>query len=250
MSAIGQVGSPATQRPSTFMDLFAGCGGLSLGLLQAGWSGVLAIEKDPLAFSTIDYNLIQPQSCPSFDWAPWFPKHSCSVAHFNDTYAHELATLRGKITLVAGGAPCQGFSLAGRREQHDQRNSLFRDFIHTVENLSPALVVLENVHGITMPFVAGAMQTKPVSAADEITRSLEALGYVVFNELIQCHHFGVPQRRARYFMVGVRRAAMRDSRSSVSPFAMLRDLQPLFLMSKNLTSSMSIAEAISDLEAK
>ena len=62
------------QSKPTFVDLFAGCGGLSLGLLKAGWSGVLAVEKDPLAFKTIEHNLIAPGACPKFDWPPWFPR--------------------------------------------------------------------------------------------------------------------------------------------------------------------------------
>ena len=250
MSVVREFGSPATQTQPTFIDLFAGCGGLSLGLLNAGWSGVLAIEKDALAFSTIDYNLIQPQLCPSFDWAPWFPKEPCSVADFNIQYGHELAALRGQLTLVAGGAPCQGFSLAGRRELEDERNSLFRDFLHTVEILSPAMVVLENVHAITVPFLAQNRHVNRVSVADQIRKSLDTLGYNVFNELVKCQHFGVPQRRARYFMVGVKRALVKSHCSSVSPLAMMRDLQPSFLESKNLASSINIVEAISDLEAR
>ena len=100
-------GSPES-KPS-FVDLFAGCGGLSLGLLKAGWSGVLAIEKDPLAFKTIEHNLIGPETCPKYDWPPWFPKEPHTVADFNTRYAQQMQALRGRISLVIGGPLAKDF---------------------------------------------------------------------------------------------------------------------------------------------
>ena len=244
-------GSPES-KPS-FVDLFAGCGGLSLGLLKAGWSGVLAIEKDPLAFKTIEHNLIGPETCPKFDWPPWFPKEPHTVADFNVRYAQEMQALRGRIALVVGGAPCQGFSLAGLREHADERNSLFQDFLHTVATLSPALVMLENVHAITMPFVrsAGTCYNR-ISVADEIKSSLEAAGYKVFSELMKCQEFGVPQRRSRYFIAGVKNRLIKDGFDSMSPFSIMAELRQSFLSSKGLrgSSAITITEAVSDLEAR
>ena len=241
------------QSKPTFVDLFAGCGGLSLGLMKAGWSGVLAIEKDPLAFKTIEHNLITPETCPKFDWPPWFPKEPHTVSDFNAKYAQQAQALRGKVTLVAGGSPCQGFSLAGRREHLDERNSLFQDFLNTVGTLSPALVILENVHAITMPFARseGTLANR-VSVADEIKTSLEAAGYKVFSELVKCQEFGVPQRRSRYFIAGVKNRLIKNGFGSKSPFSILTELRQAFLSSKSLpeSSTITITEAVSDLEAK
>ena len=244
-------GSPKS-RPS-FVDLFAGCGGLSLGLLKAGWSGVLAIEKDPLAFKTIEHNLIGPETCPKFDWPPWFPKEPHTVADFNVRYAQQMQALRGRISLVVGGSPCQGFSLAGRREREDERNSLFQDFLDTVATLSPALVILENVHAITIPFVRseGTCGNR-VSVADEIKTSLDAAGYKVFSELVKCQEFGVPQGRSRYFIVGVKNGLIKHGFDSMSPFSIMTELRESFLSSKGLrcSSAITITEAVSDLEIK
>ena len=244
-------GSPES-KPS-FVDLFAGCGGLSLGLLKAGWSGVLAIEKDPLAFKTIEHNLIGPETCPKYDWPPWFPKEPHTVADFNARYAQQMQALRGRISLVIGGAPCQGFSLAGRREREDERNSLFQDFLDTVATLSPTLVMLENVHAITIPFVrSGGTGGNRVSVADEVKTSLEAAGYKVFSELVKCQEFGVPQRRSRYFIAGVKNGLIKHGFDSMSPFSIMTELRQSFLSSKGLrwSSAITITEAVSDLEIR
>ena len=244
-------GTPRS-KPS-FIDLFAGCGGLSLGLLKAGWSGVLAIEKDPLAFKTIEHNLIEPETCPKFDWPHWFPKEPHTVADFNVKYTHQVQALRGNVVLVVGGSPCQGFSLAGRRERADQRNSLFQDFLDTVATLSPALVMLENVYAITIPFVRseGTCGNR-VSSADEIKTSLEAAGYKVFSELVKCQEYGVPQRRSRYFIAGVKNGLIKDGFESMSPFSIMTEFRQSFLSSKGLreSSAITITEAVSDLEAR
>ena len=237
----------------TFIALFAGCGGLLLGLLKAGLSGVLAIEKDPLAFKTFEHNLIGPETYPKFDWPPWFPKKPHTVADFNVRFGQQIQSLRGNVTLVVGGCPCQGFSLAGRREHFDERNSLFQDFLDTVAILSPALVILENVHAITMPFVRseGTCGNR-VSVADEIKAALEAAGYKVFSELVKFQEFGVPQRRSRYFIAGVKNRLIKDGFDLMSPFSIMTELRQSFLNSKGLreSSAITITEAVSDLEAR
>lgn len=241
------------QSKPTFVDLFAGCGGLSLGLLKAGWSGVLAIEKDPLAFKTIEHNLIATETCPKFDWPSWFPREPHTVSEFNTKFAQQAQALRGNVALVAGGSPCQGFSLAGRREHLDERNSLFKDFLDTVGTLSPALVILENVHAITMPFTRSeGTCANRVSVADEVKTSLETAGYKVFSELVKCQEFGVPQRRSRYFIAGVKNRLIKDGSGSVSPFSIVKELRQAFLSSRGLPedSTTTITEAVSDLEAK
>ena len=130
---------------------------------------------------------------------------------------------------------------------------MFQDFLDTVGTLSPALVILENVHAITMPFTCpeGTCANR-VSVADEIKISLEAAGYKVFSELVKCQEFGVPQRRSRYFIAGVKNRLIKDGFGSMSPFSILTEFRQAFLSSKGLPESptTTISEAVSDLEAK
>jgi DNA (cytosine-5)-methyltransferase 1 len=90
----------------TVIDLFAGCGGLSLGLFQSGWQGLFAVEKNPCAFETLKYNLID--RCKHFIWPNWLTKGPLDISLVNSLYKEQLMALRGKIGLVAGGPPCQG----------------------------------------------------------------------------------------------------------------------------------------------
>jgi DNA (cytosine-5)-methyltransferase 1 len=130
-----------------FIDLYAGCGGLSLGLMSAGWEGVLAVEKDSLAFETLKHNLIDGTK-HRYAWPIWFPREATPIGPFIAKYRAEVEQLKGKITLLAGGPPCQGFSLAGKREKKDPRNQLFKKYVEIVKVLRPPLLLLENVRGI------------------------------------------------------------------------------------------------------
>ncbi len=110
----------------TYIDLFAGCGGLSLGLHAAGWQGLFAVEKSPDAFKTLEYNLIEKIN--HFEWPTWLPKQALEINSVLDNYQTELQNLKGKVTLVAGGPPCQGFSMAGKRNEFDLRNDLINSY--------------------------------------------------------------------------------------------------------------------------
>ena len=99
----------------TVIDLFAGCGGLSLGLCQAEWNGIFAIEKNPNAFETLNYNLIEGKQ--HFAWPEWLPVAPLNILDVNQKYKTQLEKLRGQVDLVAGGPPCQGFSMAGKRDR-------------------------------------------------------------------------------------------------------------------------------------
>ena len=102
-----------------------------------------------------------------------------------------------------------------------------------------------------MPFTRSeGTYANRVSVADEIKTSLEAAGYKVFSELLKCQEFGVPQRRSRYFIAGVKNRLIKDG--SVSPFSIMTEFRQAFLSSKGLPedSTITITEAVSDLEAK
>ena len=103
-----------------YIDIFAGCGGLSTGLTNAGWTGLFAVEKNADAFSTLKHNLIDKNN--HFFWPSWLSVKEWNINTLIRKHADDLRALQGKVTLVAGGPPCQGFSLAGKRDKNDKRN--------------------------------------------------------------------------------------------------------------------------------
>jgi DNA (cytosine-5)-methyltransferase 1 len=145
----------------TFADAFAGCGGLSLGLMQAGLLGRFAIERDKFAFETFQANLISRGGRFAFKWPRWLPKQPLSIDAVLDKYARDLRRLRGTIDVLVGGPPCQGFSTAGRREHDDPRNHLFLSYLRLVECLQPKAVLIENVRGLATLQFSCACQKHP-----------------------------------------------------------------------------------------
>lgn len=193
------------------IDLFAGCGGLSLGLKEAGWSGIFAIERDPMAFETLSQNfLVSGAPYASFaDWPLWLPKtnHDIVTLLKDESVRTHLRSLRGAVTMIAGGPPCQGFSVGGRRDGADERNSLVYQMLDMVELVRPRVVLVENVEGIARRFVArpGAAST---SIADAVIERLSALGYTSFFDVLDASRFGVPQARRRVVIVGIQDCSM------------------------------------------
>ena len=200
---------------STFVDLFSGCGGLSLGLMSAGWHGLFAIEQRPDAFKTLKHNLVDGREHnagkPRFNWPGWLEKQPHEVAKFVRTQRSQLAKIRGEVNLVAGGPPCQGFSFAGRRTGKDPRNELFKHHLEVVDVLQPELVLMENVQGIDIAFGTGRKPRKRQrgrprkSYANRIRSTLEEHGYQVQQLVLKAVDFGVPQFRPRSFTLGIRK---------------------------------------------
>lgn len=243
------------QRAGTFVDLFAGCGGLSLGLLNAGWTGSFVVEKDPMAFRTLRENLIDSNRY-SFNWPDSLPKESFDVGAFNQRFWRLMKRLRGTVSLVAAGPPCQGFSFLGNRRKNDSRNRLYRRFLKVVELLDPDYLLLENVPGIDVPHGLHANRGnpgpgRPVKAFSHRIRDqlLENHGYRVYGDVIRAEDCGVAQRRPRYFMIGIKATLVNES-SVPDPFELLEDLRAEFLRDKGLDPEcpVSTAAAISDLE--
>ena len=154
-------------RLPSFADAFAGCGGLSLGLMRAGWKGLFAIERDPFAFKTLSTNLPSGGGTFHYDWPNGIEQQAWDIKDLLAERRPALAALRGKVDLLAGGPPCQGFSVAGRRRPDDPRNSLFEAYLDLVDILDPPLVLLENVSGFTADF--------KVSDRDSVPNFAEAL---------------------------------------------------------------------------
>ena len=108
------------------IELFAGCGGLALGLHNAGWNGIFAIEKDSMAFETLSKNMLDDEAPHAAfpNWPNWLPKEKLDLISIleDQNFREHLIDLRGTVNLVAGGPPCQGFSVGGRRDGLDERN--------------------------------------------------------------------------------------------------------------------------------
>lgn len=137
---------PAEGQPLMFANLFAGCGGLSL----VGLKGVFAVERDKMAFSTLSANLLEGRDVPAhqFAWPTWLEKKAWGIDDILEQHPSELSKLKGKVHVLTGGPPCQGFSFAGKQVESDPRNKLFEKYVEMVEAIQPAALVLGNVPGI------------------------------------------------------------------------------------------------------
>jgi DNA (cytosine-5)-methyltransferase 1 len=240
---------------STFIDLFSGCGGLSLGLMQAGWRGLFAIEKNADAFRTLRHNLLDVEDHnkhqPKFGWPEWLSRQPHDICELAQLHGDKLKALRGTVQLVAGGPPCQGFSFAGRRTGRDPRNELFREYLKVVDMVQPQLVLMENVHGIAIPFTVTGRghKARTTSYADRIKEGLEALGYTVEQSLIRACDFGVPQYRPRFFTFGIR-SDRNSSNNPPSVVALVSGMRESFLRSHGLDTDrpVTVEDAICDLQ--
>lgn len=234
----------------TFVDLCAGCGGLSLGLLNAGWRGLLAVEKNTDAFATLSFNLLSSRS-PHFSWPAWLPKSAHSLEDLSDKYSSNLKSLRKQVDLLAGGPPCQGFSTVGRRRAHDPRNQVFRHYLKIVEFLQPKMVLMENVRGILCPFkgkdAPKSENGKPLAYAEIIKDALKN-DYEVWSDIVHAKDYGVPQIRPRFILVGIRKDLARLITPDLNPFLILAGKREQFLAEKGLGNThTSVRQALSDL---
>jgi len=228
----------------TYIDLFAGCGGLSLGLHQSGWKGLFAIEKSPDAFKTLKHNLIDKRN--HFDWPEWLPETNLEIDSVLKTYRSQLEELKNKVDLVAGGPPCQGFSMAGRRNENDTRNNLVKSYIKFISILKPKVIFFENVKGFTQEFKKNIDKGKKYS--NYVVDALKRNGYYVKGELVNFGDYGIPQKRTRFILVGVRNDLENVSKlSAESFFSQIKENRHSFLTSKNLTINTNLQDAISDL---
>jgi DNA (cytosine-5)-methyltransferase 1 len=172
----------------TVIDMFAGAGGLSLGLGQSGMNIQWAVESDIWAAQTYAAN---------------HPSVRLTISDITALTEDDMRCMSGlsDVDLIAGGPPCQGFSHSNvvRRDPKDPRNSLFRDFIRAVEVFKPKLCLLENVRGLLTSRDASGRR-----AIDIILREFEIAGYNADFRVLDAVEYGVPQRRERLFIVAVK----------------------------------------------
>jgi DNA (cytosine-5)-methyltransferase 1 len=227
----------------SFVDLFAGCGGLSLGLFQAGWKGLFGVEKDAMAFATLQANFLEKDKKYHYEWPNWLPKQPLPIDKLFEEYTTTLGNLVGQVDLLVGGPPCQGFSSAGKRDPHDPRNELFAYYLKAVKNLMPKFILIENVRGMTIDFSIDSSENKKINYSSELIEGLST-EYFVWTAMLNAADFGVPQTRVRYLIIAQRKNFL----LSWDPFEELHGMRHSFLRSKGLTEYTSSRSAISDLE--
>lgn len=166
---------------TTFVDLFCGAGGLSLGLQNAGWAPLLAVDNWPDAMATYQRN---------------FSGHAMvqeDICKLDETRLRGL--LNDTPDWIVGGPPCQGFSTVGRRERDDPRNLLVKRFASIVRILQPEGILVENVVGL-----------RDMNFVESVSKLFRDLGYHITSVVVRAADYGVPQLRHRIFFVGRRSA--------------------------------------------
>lgn len=217
--------------------MYSGCGGISLGLMNAGWTGLFAVEKNTDAFATLKHNLIDNKA--HYDWPNWLPISTHDIDELIEEYYDKLISLKSNVDLVAGGPPCQGFSTAGKRNEKDERNKLIYSYINFIKIIKPKLLFFENVKGFTYAFSKNNKTGIPYSQL--VIKELEKLGYNINSHVINFSGYGLPQRRKRFILIGAR---------DIKPtnfFNFLEEQKENFLNQKGIKSNVTVEEAISDL---
>ena len=178
------------------IDLFCGCGGLSQGFIDAGYNIILGIDKWEDAIETFNFN----------------HKNSNGIVADLLTLSPETVSKKEKIDnvdVIIGGPPCQGFSIAGKRIVDDERNHLYKSFLHYVEFFKPKAFLMENVPNI-MSIGKGAIK-------EQIILDFEKIGYKMSNKILLASDYGVPQNRKRAFFVGLRDGSVFDFPEPTTP---------------------------------
>lgn len=222
-----------------YIDIFSGCGGLAYGLQQAGWNALFAIEKNSDAFSTLEKNVLHNIRDL---WPDWLKYSENDINIICRQKKKELRQYRGKVMLVAGGPPCQGFSSAGQRNEGDVRNKLIDSYLEFVDLVKPEMIFFENVRGFTMPFVISEHEKKCYS--EYIVDQLRRRKYNVEFEIINFSDFGVPQSRNRFILFACQKGKPKDF------FRFLYDGRGEFFEKNDLECYVSVQNAISDLVGK
>ncbi len=176
---------PTHKKSFQFIDLFSGCGGLSCGLELAGHKCLLGVDANKDAIKSFAAN------------------HHHAEVFLGDikTLSEKKLTtlLKGvKVDMVVGGPPCQGFSTVGKGLVHDVRNQLFKEFVRIVKITNPKIILFENVTGL--------VAKKNEKILQKIFHYFEKLGYNMEARVLSAEEFGVPERRRRTIIMGVKNA--------------------------------------------
>ena len=202
----------------TAIDLFCGCGGMGLGLEQAGFDVLYANDISKDAISTYKANL------------------NAGMVECKDVASVNPRTLQNKIgrpvDIIVAGTPCQGFSMLGKRDPGDPRNAMFRHLVRFLKVFEPKMFLMENV--------AGMLTMRGGTDFSKIRKKLEGTGYSTTTVNLLASEHGVPQNRKRVFLIGARGgmrtiALPKPAGEKVTVYAAVSDLD--FLKSGEKSSS-------------
>lgn len=170
-----------------FVDLFAGCGGMSYGFCMNGFNLIAVNEVDKNIMATNRFN--HRNGTPSENFV-------LGDITEDEVKSKLINACEGySVDVIVGGPPCQGFSYAGWRNPDDARNQLFREFVQMLKILQPKFFVMENVPGI--------LTMRKGEAFKEMVDAFEPIGYFVNKPLkLNAEEYGVPQKRKRVFIIG------------------------------------------------
>lgn len=224
------------------IELFAGCGGMAIGMENAGFELIFANEVSPMASNTFAHNVLGVDINKQSEKVKWIhsrysreqydkrlrenllshkaeenseitndPKLSSlekcllvgDIRHLRDRFAEIGVSdpYDGNLDLISGGPPCQSFSLAGKRELNNYKNSLPLDFAEICQMLNPKVVLLENVKGILSAFTENGNK---YYAWFEVAKAFAMKGFAPVCMLINSKYYGVAQNRPRYIMLAFR----------------------------------------------
>lgn len=229
------IGEEMTQTYNV-LDLFSGAGGMSEGFLRAGFNIPLATDYSQEAAQTY-INRHKQLGYSNLRFFNGDIRTLSSRDTFND-FASDT-----KISVVIGGPPCQGFSLSGKRDKSDERNTLFLEYLRVVSLSNPDYFVMENVEGILsyrINKIIGLFNDEYNNelVTDIILSESEKLGYKVKFKLLNAKDYGVPQNRPRVIFLGYRAKKIRDVFYPLVP-------EPQFPKAQN--TIITVSDAISDL---
>jgi len=209
-----------------YIDLFAGCGGLSLGFdLSGDFESVAFVEYWKPAIETFKEN---------------FPNSILLGEDITKVTKEDIGKLNGNsIDLIIGGPPCQGFSIAGKRDTKDPRNSLFMDFVRVVNIIKPKMFLMENVRGLV------SMKTaRGEKVLDVILKEFTRRGYKVKYKVIDSATYGIPQYRHRIFFVGMKG----DKNNFTFPRETHAEQERILVDGTKIKKFKNVRETIGDLE--
>jgi len=221
------------------IDLFAGAGGLSCGLELSGFQPILANEINPVYANT--YKLNHPKALVVVE----------DIRKISETdFLEKHGIVTGSVDLLAGGPPCQGFSVnAPIRSLGDPRNHLFKDYLRIASIIRPKAILIENVPGL--------VSLGQGTVVKQIYQELDKLGYKVNHKILFAGHYGVPQMRFRTVFIALQKdnkneiefPAPQYNAKAVANFAKAKELcmEILPLFAKELNPQRAVKDVFSDL---
>lgn len=180
-----------SKKDKKMIDLFCGPGGLSLGFEKAGFTVALANDIDEASINTYRKN------------RPKIPSENIVLGDIKKFISERKKDFADDYSVVVGGPPCQGFSMANRQRLiNDPRNKLYKKFVGIIDLSKPKFFVMENVKGM-LPF------------ADHVVDDFKSVGYFSDYRLLNAKDFGIPQNRERLIYIGVRKDIVKKPEETI-----------------------------------